>query len=117
MADGPAVPAADGGGPRHSGTASVTPALSAVADLLRAQAGITVPPARATALAAAVDRVTPGAGPAGFAAAAADPLHGRALLDRLIDEVTVRETAFLRDRGQLDLIPWASLLSGAARAG
>ena len=49
-------------------------------------------------------------------AAASDPAGGRGLLDRLIDQVTVQETAFARDPGQLDAIPWHGLLQAARAA-
>jgi chemotaxis protein methyltransferase CheR len=41
------------------------------------------------------------------------PWRHRELVDRLIDEVTIQETAFLRDGDQLDLIAWPSLASSA----
>jgi chemotaxis protein methyltransferase CheR len=42
---------------------------------------------------------------------------GDRLLERLIGEVTVKETAFLRDAGQLATIDWPGLLAGARRRG
>jgi chemotaxis protein methyltransferase CheR len=42
---------------------------------------------------------------------------GDLLLQRLIGEVTVKETSFLRDAGQLATIDWPSLLEGARRRG
>jgi chemotaxis protein methyltransferase CheR len=88
-------------------------ALAGVAELVRRHTGISLPAARETALVTALERAAPGLGPAGFLAAAADPVRGRVLLERLIDEVTVQETSFVRDRDQLDLIPWHSLCEGA----
>ena len=46
-----------------------------------------------------------------------DPARGGDLRERLIDEVTTRETAFLRDRAQLDAIDWPGLLRSARAAG
>jgi chemotaxis protein methyltransferase CheR len=54
---------------------------------------------------------------ADFARRSGEVLHGRELLARLIDEVTVKETSFLRDARQLSSIPWSSLLAGARAAG
>jgi chemotaxis protein methyltransferase CheR len=61
--------------------------------------------------------VAPGLDPGAFLRATSDPVGGRALLDKLIDEVTNQETTFLRDRRQLDAIPWPSLLRGVQAAG
>jgi chemotaxis protein methyltransferase CheR len=44
-------------------------------------------------------------------------VRGRDLVERLIDEVTVQETTFVRDRDQLDAIPWHGLLRSARAAG
>jgi chemotaxis protein methyltransferase CheR len=90
--------------------------LAQITELLRRETGIVVPPERAGALRAAVDRATPGLGPAAFLAQVADPGGGE-LLGRLIDEVTTRETTFSRDRGQLDTIGWPDLLRSARAAG
>lgn len=65
----------------------------------------------------AVTRTAPGLSPAAFVRAASNPLQRADLVDRLIDEVTTQETAFLRDRGQLDEIPWHSLQATALAAG
>lgn len=94
----------------------MNPAVAGVAELVRQRTGMTVPAARVPALRAAIQRAAPGLGELGFLAAASDPVHGTALVDRLIDEVTVQETFFLRDLDQLDLIPWRALAL-AARGG
>ena len=75
------------------------------------------PPAGAGALHAAVARAAPGLGLDAFLAVLRDPVHRGEGLRRLIDEVTTRETAFSRDRGQLDTIAWPELLRGARAAG
>jgi chemotaxis protein methyltransferase CheR len=90
--------------------------LGQAAELVRRETGITVPAAREAALRAAVHRAAAGLDPDVFLSAAAAEA-GRDLLDRLIDEVTVRETAFLRDRGQFDAIDWYHLLKAAEAAG
>ncbi len=91
-------------------------ALAGITELIRARTGIVLPPARKAAILAAVDRAAPGLDPATLASIAAGP-DGRDLLDRLIDEVTIQETSFVRDRGQLDTIPWRRLLESARAAG
>jgi chemotaxis protein methyltransferase CheR len=83
--------------------------LAAVADLIRRETGMSISPSRQAALRGAIDRAAPGLGADGFARAAQEPSRHRELVDRLIDEVTIQETAFLRDADQLDLITWPSL--------
>jgi len=90
-------------------------ALAQIADLVRRETGIVLPAGRERAILAAVDRAAPGLGPREFARAAQGPRADPGLVSRLIDEVTVQETEFLRDRRQLDAIDWPRLL-GAARA-
>jgi chemotaxis protein methyltransferase CheR len=91
--------------------------LEGIAELVRRETGIVLPPARKAAVLAAVARAAPGLDPGTFVRAASDPAGGRGLVDRLIDEVTVQETTFLRDRYQLDAIAWPSLLLAARAAG
>jgi len=93
----------------------VTDILAEITRLVRRETGIVLPAARQTAILAAVRRAAPGHDPGAFVRAAARP--GSDLVDRLIDEVTVQETAFARDRGQLDEIAWHSLLEGARARG
>ncbi|MDX6343374.1 MAG: chemotaxis protein methyltransferase CheR [Trebonia sp.] len=92
--------------------------LAALAALVRRETGIVLSRRQEeTTLRAALQRAAPGLDPAGFMRAVSDPVTGRRLLDRLIDEVTVQESSFLRDRGQLDAIPWLSLMESARAAG
>jgi chemotaxis protein methyltransferase CheR len=95
----------------------VTDALSRIAALVARETGLVLPPARSAALRAAVSRAGHELGEDAFLAALSDPACRRELLAALIDEVTVRETAFLRDRGQLDAIGWPGLLHSARAAG
>ena len=83
--------------------------LAELAELVRREAGVVLPASRETAIRAAVDRAAPGLDPGAFVRAAADPQDGRSLVNRLIDEVTVQETAFVRDCDQLDAIDWPGL--------
>jgi chemotaxis protein methyltransferase CheR len=91
--------------------------LAEITEFVRRETGIVLPPGRETAILAAVARASPGLDPGEFLRAASDPAGGRALVDRLIDEVTVQETTFLRDRDQLGAIAWHSLLQAARAAG
>jgi chemotaxis protein methyltransferase CheR len=91
--------------------------LERIAEFVRRETRIVLPPARETAILAAVARAAPGLDPGAFLRAASDPAGGRGLVDCLIDEVTVQETTFLRDRYQLNAIGWHSLLQAARAAG
>jgi chemotaxis protein methyltransferase CheR len=91
--------------------------LAEIAELVRRETGIVLPAGRESAILAAVQRAGPGLDPGAFVRAAADPHGDRGLLSRLIDEVTVQETAFVRDRRQLDAIAWHSLRQTAGAAG
>jgi chemotaxis protein methyltransferase CheR len=95
----------------------VTTVLAQIAELVRRETGIVLPTARETAILAAVNRAAPGLDPGAFVRAASDPRGDRGLVSRLIDEVTVQETAFARDRDQLDAIAWPSLFEAARAAG
>jgi len=91
--------------------------LAEVAELIRRETGITPAVTRDNVLRAALRRAAPDLEPGAFVRAAADPVRGRDLMQRLIDEVTVQETTFVRDRAQLDSIPWSGLLRSAQAAG
>jgi chemotaxis protein methyltransferase CheR len=95
----------------------VNNSLAEITELVRRETGIALPAAREAALRAALRRAAPGLDTAAFLRATSDPAFRRGLVDRLIDEVTIRETTFVRDRGQLDMIAWHSLLKGARAAG
>lgn len=91
--------------------------IRAVAELVRRETGIAHTAANEAVVRAALRRAAPELEPGDFIRAAADPVRGRVLVDRLIDEVTVQETTFARDRDQLDTIPWHGLLRSARAAG
>jgi chemotaxis protein methyltransferase CheR len=91
--------------------------LAAVAELVRRETGIAHTVANETVVRAALRRAAPSLEPGDFIRAASDPVRGRDLVDRLIDEVTVQETTFVRDRDQLDSIGWHGLLRSAHAAG
>lgn len=95
----------------------MTHALDKVAALLRRETGIRLEPAHHSALRTALARAAPGGDASAFLRAAGDPESGRDTIARLVDEVTIKETSFLRDRRQLDAIPWRLLLERARAAG
>jgi len=91
--------------------------LAEIAELILQETGVALPAAREAALCAAVGRAAPGLDPSAFLRATSDPVGGRALLERLIDQVTNQETTFVRDPRQLGTIAWHSLLRGVHAAG
>jgi chemotaxis protein methyltransferase CheR len=91
----------------------MTLALASVAAFVRRESGIHLAEHQYPFLQAALDRIGAGSPPDAFLLRVSDPRERRELVTRLIDEVTVKETSFLRDRGQLAGIDWRSLLEGA----
>jgi chemotaxis protein methyltransferase CheR len=91
--------------------------LEEIAELVHHESGILIREAQYDALAAAVKRIDPAGDPAGFVHRVTDLVAGPALLARLLDEVTVKETFFLRHAAQLEQIPWQQLLDRARRRG
>jgi chemotaxis methyl-accepting protein methylase len=87
-------------------------ALAEVAQLVQAESGIVVKEAQYGTLRAAVARTS--GDPETFLLSASDPVSRPQTIARLIDEVTIGETYFLRDRRQLESINW---LRAAERAG
>jgi len=95
----------------------MTRALDLLADLVHRETGIRLAGHQDAFLQAALGRIEAGTGPEAFARGLADPRRGARLLARLIEEVTVKETSFLRDHGQLASIDWPLLLSRAHARG
>ena len=87
----------------------MTDPLAEVAELIRNETGIRLKPNQFASLGAAIGRALPSSDAAGFLRLAVDPVWGRETVARLVDEVTVKETSFFRDRRQLDAIPWRAL--------
>jgi chemotaxis protein methyltransferase CheR len=92
-------------------------ALEEVAALVQRESGIHTRDTQYGALAAALKRVDGAGDPAGFMRRAADPVEGPAHVARLLDEVTVQETFFLRTASQLDEIPWERLFARLPETG
>ena len=86
----------------------MTTPLAYLAWLIRGETGIILPEGDST-LRSALHRAAPDLDPGAFVLALSDPVTGQRLMGRLIDEVTVRETSFLRDRGQFDAIAWREI--------
>jgi chemotaxis protein methyltransferase CheR len=95
----------------------VNGALAGIAELIRGACGIHLRPNQHSSLRAAIARIEPGADPAAFLRLVADPAAGRGALDRLIEEVTVNETFFFRERRALEAISWPLLLERAHARG
>jgi chemotaxis methyl-accepting protein methylase len=87
--------------------------LVRVADLVRRESGMVLGGSQLAALQAAIARVAPGM----TAERLLDSMSSAATLDRLIDEVTVRETFFFRHRTELDTIDWHRALRAARARG
>lgn len=94
----------------------MTTGLSEVAAIVHRESGIRISERQHSFLLAALERVGAGSTPEAFLRRHAEPARRAELTTRLIEEVTVKETSFLRDRGQLGNIDWRRLLV-AARAG
>jgi chemotaxis protein methyltransferase CheR len=95
----------------------VSELLDEVAELVRREAGIRVQPNQYVSLRAAIARAAPETDAAAFLRLATDPVWGRETVAKLVDEVTIKETSFFRDRRQLDAISWRLLLERARSAG
>ena len=100
-----------------AGGAVVTRALDQVAALVYEESGIRLAGHQHAFLQAALDRMGAGAAPGAFLRRASDPRQRAALVTRLIEEVTIQETSFLRDRAQLARIDWRLLLETAQARG
>jgi chemotaxis protein methyltransferase CheR len=95
----------------------VTLALDEVAVLIHRDSGIMFAEAQHPFLQAAIRRIGPDRDATDFLRRVSDPDTREPLLARLIDEVTVKETSFLRERAQLERIDWRLMLQGARAAG
>jgi len=91
--------------------------LDLAAELVLRETGIRVQAIQYPALRSAIARALPDGDEVTFLEIAEDPVAGPGAIARLIDEVTIKETFFLRDRQQLDQILWWELLERARTAG
>jgi chemotaxis protein methyltransferase CheR len=93
----------------------VSGALQRVAALVRSETGMVLGESQLPALEAALRRIDPELDADTFLRRAQG--DGRVLLDRLIDEVTINETFFFRQRRELDAIDWPRLLEATRAQG
>lgn len=89
--------------------------LQHVAELMRRHTGILTKPAQLPSLEAALRRVDPTMTATDFLVA--ETADGAPLLERMIDEVTIKETFFFRQRPDLDAIDWPLLVAQARASG
>jgi chemotaxis protein methyltransferase CheR len=91
--------------------------LLPMAELMRRETGITIKPPQLPSLEAAMRRVEPTMTVNDFVLAITDGGTGASLLERMIDEFTIKETFFFRQRLDLDAIDWPSLVDQARASG
>jgi chemotaxis protein methyltransferase CheR len=91
---------------------SVDP-IAQIAELVARESGVVIAEAQRSSLVAAIARVAPGMTATRLLAAGCPP----EAIERLIDEVTVRETFFFRHRAELDTIDWHGALQAARARG
>src|SRR5207249_4519665 len=99
------------------GAGVVSAALEQVAAVVRRETGISLKEGQLPLLEAALRRVDPAMDALAFLEAGSDGVAPAALLDRLIDEVTVNETFFFRELQELESIDWRLLHDAAKAAG
>ena len=95
----------------------MTEALQKIAELIHRASGIVLSASQYPALRAALARALPGVDPDSFLGLATDRVRGRSTLACLVDQVTIKETSFLRERPQLEAIHWHGLLENARATG
>lgn len=93
----------------------MTNVLAGLAALIRERSGLRLERHQEPALRAGLTRAWPGLSAEEILERALDPVESHAIVATLINEVTIKETSFLRDRRQLESIDWQALY-GAARA-
>ena len=91
--------------------------LREIAELLERESGIRLREHQLAALPAAIARAAPGVGAGAFLNLARTPIRGVAELERLVDDVTVQESASFREREALDALHWHELLATAEASG
>lgn len=94
----------------------MTDALTKVAELVERESGIVIKQSQMEMLVAALRRVSPPT-TAEALLAGDDPVEHGLLLGRLVEQLVVQETFFLREPGELEAIDWHRLLAGAQRRG
>jgi chemotaxis protein methyltransferase CheR len=95
----------------------VSDPLLEVAALVLRESGVVIRESQLPSLEAAIRRVQPGMTAEQLLTRAGHPGERESLVDRLIDEVTIKETYFLRHREELAAIDWRGLAARAMSAG
>ena len=91
--------------------------LKRVAELVERESGIQIKEPQEGALAAALGRASQDMDVDRFLGALDDPAQQALLLDRLIDQVAIQETFFMRESRELEAIDWHQLLAAAHARG
>jgi chemotaxis protein methyltransferase CheR len=91
--------------------------LKRVAELVERKSGIQIRKPQEGALAAALGRASQDMDVDRFLGALDDPTQQAPLLDRLIDQVAIQETFFMRESRELDAIDWHQHLAAAHARG
>jgi chemotaxis methyl-accepting protein methylase len=91
--------------------------LKRVAELVERESGIQVREPQVAALAAALDRASQGMEAERFLGALDDPAQHSLLVGRLIDQVAIQETFFMREPRELEAIDWHQHLAAAHARG
>ncbi len=91
--------------------------LGELADVVRRESGIALRESQYRALAAAARRAAPDLDAAALLRALGDARSRPGLLRRLIDEVTINETFFLRQSAELEALDWATHVGRRAGRG
>jgi chemotaxis protein methyltransferase CheR len=88
-----------------------------VAALIREETGISIKATQLASLEAALRRVDPMMRVADVLLASTESVERVALLDRVIEEVSIKETFFFRQRAELETIDWPLLVHNARASG
>lgn len=91
--------------------------LKRVAELVERKSGIQIREPQEGALTAALGRASQGMDVDRFLGDLDDPVQQPLLLDRLIDQVAIQETFFMRESRELDAIDWHQHLAAAHARG
>jgi chemotaxis protein methyltransferase CheR len=91
--------------------------LERVADLVERESGILIKETQVAALVAALGRVSERMNAERFLAGLDDPVQRPALIGRLVDQVAIQETFFMREPIELEAIDWHQLLAAAHARG
>jgi len=91
--------------------------VNRLAELVQRETGIQIKTHQHQALLNALGRAAPGTSATEFLAQLVARGDGEHMLERLLDEVAVKETSFLRDPGQLAKIDWHELFDAARSNG